>query len=329
MQTTAPRRAIPDSPLWTAQLGSVRVHYGAGRLQELGERARSLGCSRALLVSDPGVRAAGHVDRALSSLRDRGLEVELFDRVQPNPTSDQVEDGVAFAAPLEIDLIVALGGGSPMDCAKGINFLLTNGGKMEDYWGYGKASRPLLPAIGVPSTAGTGSEGQSYALVSDPVTGRKMACGDSKALFREVILDPQVSCSAPGEVAAAAGIDALSHALESYVTRSRTEESMELARRAWKLLEANLEAALTGAPLEVHGRVLLGAHLAGAAIETSMLGAAHACSNPLTAKHGVQHGHAVGLMLPAVIRWNAETDGERYDGLSPGGAAAMARRYRR
>jgi alcohol dehydrogenase len=177
----------------------------------------------------------------------------------------------------------------------------------------------MLPSIGVPTTAGTGSEAQSYALISHPETHAKMACGDPKARFREVILDPDLAASAPRPVAATAGIDAVSHAVESFVTTRGNDGSRKLAREAWRLLDGGLEAALAG-DREAVGDTLLGAHLAGAAIEASMLGAAHACANPLTARFGVVHGVAVGLMLPHVVRFNGE---ELYRELRDGLAARL------
>jgi alcohol dehydrogenase len=273
-----------------------------------------------LVVTDPGVRAAGHVDSALESLAQSGLVAEVFDGVEENPTSLHVEEGRRFAAAFGPDLLVGLGGGSAMDCAKGINFLLTNGGRMEDYWGTGKAAKPMLPSIGVPTTAGTGSEAQSYALISHPETHEKMACGDRKARFREVILDPRLAASAPRKVVATAGIDAISHAVESHVTTRGNAVSRMLSREAWRLLSKSLETSLDcPEDLDSVGDTLLGAHLAGAAIEASMLGAAHACANPLTARFGIVHGVAVGLMLPHVVRFNGE---ERYRELFAGPLAS-------
>src|SRR6185369_12939585 len=143
-----------------------------------------------------------------------------------------------------IDSIVAIGGGSSLDCAKGINFVLTNGGSMRDYRGHNKAEKPMLPSIGIPTTAGTGSEAQSYAIISDAETHAKMACGDDKARFRIVILDPVLTVTQPREVTAIAGYDALSHATEAYVTTKRNDDSMSLARDAFRLLEANYERVL-------------------------------------------------------------------------------------
>ncbi len=133
----------------------TRVAFGPGSLNRLGELARELGGRRVLLVTDPGLEAAGHPQRACASLRGAGLDVAIFDGVEENPTTRHVEAGLAVAQTHQSDLLVAVGGGSAMDCAKGINFLMTNGGRMQDYWGHGKASRPMLPAIGVPTRSGT------------------------------------------------------------------------------------------------------------------------------------------------------------------------------
>ena len=290
--------------------------FGPGTLNRLGELARELGATRALLVTDPGLNSAGHPQRALASLKDAGLEVFVFDDVEENPTSKHVEIGVRFAKPLNINLIVSVGGGSSMDCAKGINFILTNGGQMADYKGFGKATKPMLPSIGVPTTSGTGSEAQSFALIADEKTHLKMACGDRKAAFATAILDPEVTVTQPIKVTALTGIDALSHAVESYVTTRRNPVSQMFAREAWKLLEFNLEKVLqTPSDLEARGAMQMGAFLAGTAIENSMLGVCHACANPLTAHYGITHGLAIGILLPHVIRFNAQTVPQLYGDL--------------
>jgi alcohol dehydrogenase len=295
----------------------TRVVFGPGTLSRLGELARELGDRRVLLVTDPGLEAAGHPQRAIASLLDAGLEVFVFDGVEQNPTDRHVQAGIEFAQPRGIDLIVSVGGGSAMDCAKGINFLLTNGGRMADYWGFGKASKPMLPSIGIPTTAGTGSEAQSYALIADEQTHMKMACGDRKAAFQVAILDPEVTVSQPVKVTAITGIDALSHAVESYVCNARNQVSQMFAREAWQLLEANLEIVLrTPGDLDARAAMQLGAFLAGTAIENSMLGVAHACANPLTAHYGVTHGIAIGILLPHVVRFNASAVGPLYWELS-------------
>jgi len=280
--------------------------FGARAIEQLGELVRQYGGTRVLLVTDPGIVAAGHVQRAEESLAAAGVQVARFDRVVENPTTEVVDACVAFARHSQSDFLVGLGGGSSMDTAKGSNFLLSNGGRMEDYWGVGKATKPMLPLIAVPTTAGTGSECQSFALITHPQTHLKMACGDPKAAARVAILDPELTLTQPSAVAAATGMDALSHALETAVTRRRNPISQMLSREAFRLCARGLKVVFDH-PRDVNARgdVLLGAALAGMAIENSMLGAAHAAANPLTARYGVIHGHAVGLMLPAVVRFNA------------------------
>ncbi len=148
----------------------TRMVFGPGKIASLGPLAAELGGRRAMVVSDAGVIAAGHAARGLESLAAAGLETVLYQGVHENPSTDDVEKGTAFAREFAPDLLIGLGGGSSMDCAKGVNFLLTNGGRMHDYWGVGKAKLPMLPMIAVPTTSGTGSESQSFALISDAVT---------------------------------------------------------------------------------------------------------------------------------------------------------------
>lgn len=304
----------------------VRVALGTGNLRRLGTIARDCGANHVLLVSDPGIVAAGHTDRAIQSLREAGVRVELFAGAAENPTTRHVAAGVEFAGSREIDFIVGLGGGSAMDCAKGINFILTNGGEMQDYWGVDLAGNPLLPMIAVPTTAGTGSDAQSFALITDPATHQKMACGARSALPRVSILDPQLTATQPASVAAATGIDAITHAVETSATKRRNPTSREFSLAAWTLLESSYEAAMRD-PSDAAARekMLLGSHLAGAAIENSMLGAAHSLANALTAVCGLVHGVAVGMMLPYVIRFNSQNGENPYSDLDPD-AERLARR---
>lgn len=291
----------------------TRVVFGDGALARLGELARELSFTRTLIVADRGIVATGLVDRGAALLDAAGITPFFFHDFGANPDTQMVEAGRAHAAACAVDSIVAIGGGSSLDCAKGINFVLTNGGTMSDYRGFGKASRPMLPSIGVPTTAGTGSEAQAYALISDADTHAKMACGDPKAAFRTAILDPAVTVSQPRAVTAIAGYDAISHAVESYVTTCGNEISDVFARDAWRLLEAHYERVLTEpADLVARGAMLVGAHEAGIAIDQSMLGATHACANPLTAHYGTPHGIAIAVMLPHVVRWNSGEVAYRY-----------------
>ena len=291
----------------------TRLVFGAGAVEQLGHVARELRFTRPLVVADPGLLKAGHVERAMRLLGTAGLDPVPFHDFDVNPDSDMIERGRAHTEPLGVDAIIGLGGGSSLDCAKGINFLLTNGGAMADYQGYGKASRPLLPMIAVPTTAGTGSEAQSYAVIADAGTGLKMACGDAKAAFRVALLDPELTLSQPEGVTSAAGFDAIAHAVETAVTKRRTPVSTLFSHEAFRLLSTNYERVMA-APhdIDARGAMLLGAFYAGLAIEQSMLGAAHACANPLTARYKIAHGVALALLLPHVVQWNAGADAELY-----------------
>jgi alcohol dehydrogenase len=284
----------------------TRLIYGPGTTDRVGELALELGAKKTLLVTDKGISAAGHANRVRDLLEGSGLQVVLFDDSKENPTTSSVELCVAAARAAGVDAILGLGGGSAMDTAKGCNFLLTNGGCMQDYWGVGKAKSPMLPFIAIPTTAGTGSECQSAALIIDEETHQKMACLDPKAAARIAILDPMLTLSQPVQVAAFTGMDAIAHAVETAVTTKRSELSMMFSREAFRLCATAFPLIMAEPKnLEARGNMLLGAALAGLAIENSMLGAAHAAANPLTAHYGVVHGKAVGLMLPSVVRFNA------------------------
>jgi alcohol dehydrogenase len=263
-----------------------------------------------LLVTDKGVSAAGHLQPALESLQSAGCDVAVFDEVHENPSEKDVQACADAARAHGTECVVGFGGGSSMDAAKGCNFLLTNGGAMADYRGVGKATQEMLPFVAVPTTAGTGSECQRFALISDSVTHRKMACGDIKARARFAILDPTLTLTQPPFVAACTGMDAVTHAIETSVTAKRTPESSGLSIEAFEILARNIHAVVLDPDnLEARSAVQLGASLAGAAIECSMLGAAHAAANPLTANLGTVHGQAVGNMLPAIVRFNGEDAG--------------------
>jgi len=290
----------------------TRLITGAGSVEQVGRLARELGAKRVLLVTDAGIVAAGHAGRVQTNLEGAELQVTFFDRVRENPTTKCVDDCVAVARAAGVDTIIGLGGGSSMDTAKGCNFILTNGGQMKDYWGVGKATKPMLPFIAIPTTAGTGSEMQCAALIADEVTHQKMACLDPKCSAAIAFLDPTLTLSQPPRVTACTGIDAIAHAVETAVTTKRNEISGKLSTEAFtRCLHAFPKVLEEPGNLPARERMQLGAALAGAAIEQSMLGAAHAAANPLTAHYGIVHGHAVGLMLPHVVRFNAEDGNAR------------------
>ncbi|MEZ4747956.1 MAG: iron-containing alcohol dehydrogenase [Calditrichia bacterium] len=286
---------------------TIQVVFGTNALAKLGDLVKSLGGRHVLIVTDAGIVASGITAKALNILHQSNISTNVFDDVHENPTDAQVKAAAAVVQSGGLpDVIIALGGGSSMDCAKGINFLVTNGGQMADYWGFGKATQPMLPSIGIPSTAGTGSEAQSFALISRATDHRKMACGDLKARFHTVILDPLLLATLPKPVAAVTVMDAFSHAVESFVSTKRTAFSQMFAKEAFRFIDEHAEYFLNSpSQITAASAMLMGAHLAGMSIENSMLGAAHALANPLTATYGITHGTAVGIMLPHVVRFNA------------------------
>ena len=285
----------------------TRIVFGNGTLARVGELVSEYGGSRVLIVSDPGIVKAGYSAQAAASIEALGLKTTVFGDVHENPSTVDVDRCVEAARACDADFIIGLGGGSSMDTAKGCNFILTNGGRIHDYWGVGKATKQMLPMIAIPTTSGTGSECQSFALISDAETHVKMACGDPKAAARVALLDPELTVSQPERVTACTGIDALAHALETAVTSKRNALSALYSREGFRLCHAGFSRVLRNPKdVEARGMMLLGAAYAGTAIENSMLGGAHSCANPLTAFFDVVHGEAVGVMLPHVIRYNSQ-----------------------
>ncbi|MDB2496309.1 iron-containing alcohol dehydrogenase, partial [Verrucomicrobiales bacterium] len=252
-----------DIPDWVKRFDHIpggKVLFGWGTIDQLGEEAAALGASNALLVTDPGLAKTVWVERAVQSLLHEVGSVVVFDQVHENPTTDDVDLCVEVASKEEIDLIIGLGGGSSMDTAKGANFILTNGGTMHDYWGVNKATQPMLPFIAVPTTSGTGSECQSFALIGDAKSHAKMACGDKKAAAAVAILDSELTVTMPSAVTAHTGIDAIAHALETAVCNKRSDISSAYSRAAWQLLEQGLERVITDPEnKEARARMQLGA----------------------------------------------------------------------
>jgi alcohol dehydrogenase len=281
--------------------------YGIGSLEKVPAILQDMSAQSIFIVTDKGIAQAGYPQKLQTLLESEGFKVAIYDECRENPTETDAEKCATAAALLKPDVIVGLGGGSSMDTAKACNFIYSNGGRMEDYHGYGKASKPMLPLICIPTTSGTGSECQSFALISRDSDHRKMACGDSKNAALYAILDPALTISQPREVTANTGIDALAHAIETYVSLKATPYSRLFSSEAFRLIALAFPKVLREPEnVAARGAMQLGAAYAGMAIENSMLGAAHGCANPLTARFDLTHGQAVGMMLPAVIRRNSE-----------------------
>ncbi len=270
-------------------------------------RSVTSGHSSIALFVDPNLITTAYVTHALDAL-STGAVRGVFTDIHENPCEADVLAAAAFLAPLNADCVVAIGGGSTIDTAKMALLLAFGGGVPKDWWPVHRHDPVDAPQLYVyPATAGTGSEVQSHALISDDKTHRKMAIGHKRLAPTEAILDVSLLASCPRTVMVLAGIDALSHALESAVTRTATDDSTAAAMDAFALIwpalvELASQDAILTSPACQH--LHAGATLAGMAIEASMLGAAHGCGNPLTARYRVVHGQAVSLMLPGVIKLN-------------------------
>ena len=286
----------------------TRVVEGVGSLARLGELVREQG-TRALLVTDPGLVASGHVARAEELLRASDVEVHRFAETRENPTTQDVARCATLAREVEPDVLVGFGGGSSIDVAKGANFVWRGGGELSDYLGRGEGELDLAPLVAVPTTAGTGTEVQSFALIADEETHAKMACGHPSAAPRVALLDAELTVTQPRFVTACTGLDAIGHAVEVAVTTRGNEVSYAHAREAFALAAEAFPRVLDAPDdLDARAKMLRAAALAGRGIENSMLGAAHSMANPLTAHFDVPHGQAVATALPLVVSYNAAED---------------------
>jgi alcohol dehydrogenase len=253
----------------------------------------------------------------VESLKKQAVALSLFNDVEPNPTTDNVGQGLAQAREFRPSLLVALGGGSAMDCAKAINILLHRGGRLQDYAGPVVGGSPLLPLVALPTTAGTGSEVSPFLLISDSESHAKIVIRDPQAIPRVAVLDPNLTRSLPAEATLYAGLDALVHCFESYVAVGTQPYTQALAVQAVELILHNLPRVMAEpTELNARGGMLVGANLAGMAFSLSYLGLAHSFANALTKIGAVPHGKAVGMMLPWVIRFNHSVVGDKYHKLA-------------
>jgi alcohol dehydrogenase len=286
----------------------TRILFGAGEFARLGEVAREHNATRCLVIAGQSMVDAGHAQEAVRSLKARRMDVFAFHEFTPNPTVAMVDAAREYAAPHGVNLVVGLGDGDALDFAKAVNVVITNGGSIRDYRGYGNVPKPLLPMIAVPTTAGTGSEAQGSAAIADPESRSKIICGDPKMFFRSAILDPKLTLLEPTAATAAAnGFEAISHAVETLISTRRTPISECFSREAWRLLEASFARVLrVPDDLEARSAMLLGAHFAGLAIEYAALGPAHACAQPLVANYQMPQGVAAALVLDPALEWMEE-----------------------
>lgn len=314
----------------------TQIEFGNGLIAKLPSYVRSLKASRAIVVGDPGVERAGLVEKVSSILKADGIETVVFTDVESDPATRSVDEGVVLGKDHKADVVVGIGGGSALDTAKAIGLMLTNKGNIRDYVGIDKVPLAGAPVIAVPTTAGTGSELTIWSVLSDKVQKVKISVGSTLNCAKIALLDPELTLSLPSAITATTGMDALTHALESYVNTATQPISEAMSEQAMVLIAKSLRTAVNdGSNLEARGDMLLASTIAAMAFNNTRLGVVHAFAMPLGAKFGIPHGLVNAIMLPEVMRFNhlsnakkfariAEIFGEDISGLSAEQAALLS-----
>jgi alcohol dehydrogenase class IV len=291
----------------------TKILMGEGVTGEIGAEAKIFGAMAALVVTDEGVRKAGLLERVILPLEDAGVEIDIFDEVMPDPTVTLVEKGAAIIRRKGHDLIIAVGGGSSIDAAKGVSVMATNEGSICDFEGVDKFANEPLPIFAVPTTAGTGSEVTFGTVLTDTGRNYKFLVYGNRLAPRVAFLDPIMVSTAPPNVVISTGMDALTHAIESYISLRATPQTEALAIGAIKLISANLRQAVANSGnLEAVGNMLIAANLAGIAFGNSRLGIVHAMALPLGAFFHLPHGVANTVLLPYGLEFNLIAAPQKY-----------------
>jgi len=291
----------------------TRIEYGVGATGKLAESLDRLGSHKVLIVSDKGIEASGLLSALVDQLSTANLEFDIFSEVESNPKDHSVHAGTKIADRLQADCLVAVGGGSPIDCAKAIAVLATHGGAVRDYEGQGKISGNVLPLIAIPTTAGTGSEVTFSSVITDTGEGFKFTLKHPCIAPRISLLDPQMTITMPPGLTAATGMDALTHAIEGYTARVAEPLADAAALYAIELVAKYLKIAVfEGSNMEARAGMLLGSVLAGIAFSHSDVGSVHCIAEALGGKYDTAHGVCNAVVLPTVMEYNMDYCRERY-----------------
>ncbi|ANE78855.1 alcohol dehydrogenase [Mycobacterium adipatum] len=285
------------------------IVFGIDSMAEAAHAALRLGGQRPLLVTDPGLIEAGWVDELVGHLRDQGVQAHVWSALTPNPKDHEITAGHEFYRSHGCDVLIALGGGSVIDAAKGIAVLSANGGDILDYAGVDKATMPIPPLVVLPSTSGTGADVSQFCIVTDTIRNTKVTIL-GRALVPDItVIDPRLLTTMPEWLNAATGLDALTHGIEAFVSLGHNQLTDHHALRAVVMVSENLVTTIE-APREMGARVLMAqaALEAGLAFTNAILGAAHAMSHQVGGLLDLPHGVINGVLLPHVVRFNAEAD---------------------
>ncbi|PRZ11757.1 iron-containing alcohol dehydrogenase [Nesterenkonia sandarakina] len=283
----------------------TRIEFGVEIVESLAEQVIGLDGKQVLLVSDPGLVAVGVVGRVTEILTAANLDVIVFTEVEPEPEARGVMAGAQLCKDEDRDLVVGLGGGSALDTAKTIALMAKNEGHIRDYAGLNVPSEPGLPVIAVPTTAGTGSECAVWSVISEKSVNIKYGIGGRNMTATVALCDPSLLLSLPARLTAGTGVDALAHALESYVNKATQPISEALSEKAMELIARSLRTAVyNGAEIQARSDMLIASTMAACAFAPTRLGLAHAMAMPLGAKAKIPHGDVISILLPEVMRFN-------------------------
>jgi len=290
-----------------------RVLFGIGASREIGKEAKALGGTKVLIVTDSGVVNSGLVASLRTNLEEAGMKVFLFDRVEPEPSASLVDESAQLAKENGVDVVIGVGGGSSLDIAKGASLLASNPGNVLDYCGLDLIPKRGLPKILVPTTAGTGSEVTRVFVLIDKRDNMKKVVFSNYAIPELALVDPMLTISMPSKVTADTGMDALVHAIETYVSMNATPFSDLLASKAIELIAKYLPMAFAkGENIEARYHMSLASLLAGMAFASGELGAVHALAYPLGTEYHLSHGRTNAIMLPHVMEFNSIGNRSRY-----------------
>lgn len=291
----------------------TRIEYGVGISKNLTTELKNFGAKRIFIVTDKGIVKAGLMKGIVEQLRDEGFNWEVFDEVEPNPKDYNVQKGAENARLFRADCLVAVGGGSPIDCAKAIGVVVTHGGKIRDYEGYDKITKEVLPLIAIPTTAGSGSEVTFSSVITDSRENFKFGLKNPKIAADVALVDPEMTVTMPPRVTASTGLDALTHAIEGYTAKAAEPLADAAALYAVELIAKYLKTAVfDGKNLEARSGMLLGSILAGIAFSHSDVASVHAMAEALGGKYDAAHGECNAIILPYIMEFNMEYCKEKY-----------------
>jgi alcohol dehydrogenase len=286
---------------------------GVGCSKEAGPQAKALGATKLLIVTDAGLSKMGVADKIKAQLEEAGLQAVVFDGAEPNPTDKNVHDGVKVYQENKCDGIVSLGGGSSHDCAKGVGMVIGNGGHIRDFEGVNKSAKPMPPFLAINTTAGTASEMTRFCIITNTDTKVKMAIVDWRCTPNIAINDPVLMVGKPAALTAATGMDALTHAVEAYVSTIATPITDACAIKAIELVAEYLAPAVAnGQNLEARDKMAYAEYLAGMAFNNASLGYVHAMAHQLGGFYNLPHGVCNAILLPAVCEFNVISNAKRF-----------------